>query len=69
MSHEPVRPFLITKDESGEWRLTIRDTRYNSQDYPIVTSHLQAGTFKTATAAKDYARREFNAKAGEYAMK
>ena len=69
MSYKPVRPFLIAKDESGAFRLTVRDTHYNSQDYPIVTSHLQEETFKTAAAAKAFAQANFNAKAGEYAMK
>ena len=69
MSRDPVRPFLITKDERGEFRLTVRDTHYNSQDYPVVTSHLQEETFKTAAAAKAFAQDKFNAKAGEYAMK
>jgi hypothetical protein len=65
----PVRPFLITKDESGAFRLTVRDTHYNSRNYPIATSHLQDEVFKTAAAAKAFAKEKFNAKAGEYAMK
>ncbi len=69
MSRETERPFLITKDETGEFRLTVRETHYNSQDYPIVTSYLQEETFKTASAAKTYARENFNAKTGQYAMK
>ena len=69
MSYKSVRPFLIAKDESGAFRLTVRDTHYNSQDYPIVTSHMQEETFKTAAAAKAFAQANFNAKAGEYAMK
>ena len=69
MSRDPVRPFLITRNGDGEFQLTVRDTRYNSQDYPVVTSHLQEETFKTAAAAKAFARDNFNAKPGEYAMK
>ncbi|TIX49644.1 hypothetical protein [Alteraurantiacibacter aquimixticola] len=69
MTDGPVRPFLITKDESGAFRLTVRDTRYNSQDYPVVTSHLQDEIFPTAGAAKAFAKEKFNAKTGEYAMK
>jgi len=69
MSREPVRPFLIAKDAQGDFRLTVRDTRYNSQDYPVVTSHLQQETFKTAAAARAFAREKFNAKSGEYASK
>lgn len=69
MSRDTVRPFLINKDAEGNFRLTVRDTRYNSMDYPIVTSHLQEETFKTAAAAKAFASEKFNAKTGEYAMK
>jgi len=38
MSREKVRPFLISKVEDGSYRLTVRETRYNSQNYPIVTA-------------------------------
>lgn len=69
MSQGPIRPFLIARDASGAFRLTVRDTRYNSQDYPVVTSHLQDETFRTATEAKAFAKEKFNAKVGEYAMK
>lgn len=69
MSREPVRPFLITRNEEGEFRLTVRETHYNSQDYPIVKSYLQEETFKTAAAAKTFARENFNARTGQYAMK
>ena len=69
MSQESVRPFLIAKDESGAYRLTVRDVLYNSQDYPIVTSHLQDETFRTAAAARAFAVEKFNAKPGEYASK
>ena len=69
MSRVPVRPFLIAKDESGHFRLTVRETRYNSQHYPIVTSTLQAELFKTATAARTFAKENFGAEAGEFAAK
>jgi len=69
MSRETVRPFLINKDEQGNFRLTVRETRYNSQGYPLVTSHLQAETFKTATAARNFARETFKAEPGQYATK
>lgn len=67
MSREPVRPFLITKDEDGVFRLTIRDTRYNSQGYPIVSSNLLMETFKTANEARAFARENYNAETGQYA--
>ena len=69
MSQGPLRPFLINKDEAGNFRLTVRDTRYNSQGYPIVSAHLQDELFKTATAAKTFARDNFRAEPGQYAMK
>lgn len=69
MSKGPFRPFLISRDENGEFRLTVRDTHYNSQDYPIVTSHLQQETFKSAAAARAFAQEKFNAKAGEFSLK
>lgn len=69
MSRNVVRPFLVNKDEDGLFRLTVRETRYNSQGYPLVTSTLQQETFKTAAAAKAHARDFFGAGAGEYASK
>lgn len=69
MTGQTTRPFLINKDQAGNFRLTVRDTRYNSQGYPIVSSALQNECFKTAAAAKAFARDNFNAKAGEYATK
>lgn len=69
MSPSEVRPFLITKDDTGSFRLTVRDTHYNSQGYPIVTSNIEEATFKTAAAARAFARQKYNAQAGQYAMK
>lgn len=69
MSKTPVRPFLIAKDEDGAFRITIRETRYNSQHYPLVTSTLQAETFKTAAAARNFAKERFGAEAGAFATK
>ena len=69
MSREAVRPYLINKDETGAVRLTVRTTRYNSQGYPLVTAHLQAEVFKTATALRAFARDTFKAEAGQFATK
>ena len=69
MSRIPVRPFLIAKDEEGNFRLTVRETRYNSQGYPIVTATLQDELFKTATAARTHAKEHFAAEAGQFALK
>jgi len=65
----PLRPFLIAKDEEGHFRLTVRETRYNSQGYPLVSANLQEETFATAAAAKAHARDHFGAQAGQYATK
>lgn len=67
MSQAEVKPFLITKSDDGFFRLTIRDTHYNSQGYPIVKSSLHEEVFETAAAAKAFARDNFGARAGEYA--
>lgn len=69
MSRVPVRPFLVAKAEDGRFHLTVRDTRYNSQNYPIVTSTTHSESFPTATAAKAYARENFGAETGQFATK
>jgi hypothetical protein len=69
MSRIPMRPFLIAKDEQGHVRLTVRETRYNSQNYPLVTSTLQPETFKTAVAARAFAKEHFRAEPGQFAAK
>jgi hypothetical protein len=67
MLDSATRPFLITKDAEGNFRLTVRDIRYNSQGYPLVSGVLQDELFKTAAAAKSWARTQFKAVAGQYA--
>ncbi len=69
MSDPQSRPFLINKDDDGNFRLTVRDTRYNSQGYPLVTATMQTELFKTATAARNFARDNFSAQPGQYASK
>lgn len=69
MTDPATRPFLIKQDASGQFRLTVRDVRYNSQGYPIVTGVTQDECFATSAAAKAWARDHFNAKAGQYATK
>lgn len=68
MPDDATQPFLINRDAEGNFRLTVRDIRYNSQGYPLVTGVLQNECFKSAAAAKTWARHHFNAKAGQYAM-
>lgn len=69
MSRTPVAPFLINKDDEGQYRLTVRETRYNSQGYPLVTATMQDETFKTATAARTHAKENFGAETGQFAIK
>ena len=69
MSREIPRPFLIATDEEGQVRLTVRNVRYNMQNYPIVTSTLVEETFPTASAARAYAKEHYGAEAGQFASK
>jgi hypothetical protein len=69
LAYPEVRPFLIQKDPEGHYRLTLRTTRYNSQGYPLVDVALQEELFKTATAARAFAREHFRAQPGEFATK
>ena len=69
MPSPSLKPFLISKDEDGRVRLTVRSTRFNMQNYPIVTSTLVNETFATATAARVHAREHFGAEAGQFASK
>ena len=68
-SRVPIRPYLIAKDPEGRFRLTIRETRYNGQGYPVVTATQIDETFQTATAARAHAKAHFGAEAGQFAMK
>jgi hypothetical protein len=69
MSRTAVKPYLIAKDAEGAVRITVRETRYNSQGYPLVTERLIDDTFKTATAARAHAKEHFGAEPGEFASK
>ncbi|HEY1605094.1 MAG TPA: hypothetical protein VGF77_05810 [Allosphingosinicella sp.] len=64
-----VKPFLIAKDDEGQVRLTVRDTRYNSVGYPIVTSTMVDEPFATANAARAHAKQHFGALPGQFAAK
>jgi hypothetical protein len=69
MSRIPVKPYLIQKDEAGQVRLTVRETRFNSQGYPLVTSTMVEESFRTLTAARAHAKEHFGAEPGEFAAK
>lgn len=62
-------PYLIEREGEGAFRLTVRETRYNSQNYPIVTTIPVTETFKSSAAARAYAKANFGAQAGEFATK
>ena len=64
-----VKPFLIAKGENGDVRLTVREVRRNSQDYPWVFSTLVDTSFDTTGAARAYAVEHFGAKTGEFATR
>ena len=64
-----VKPFLIAKDAEGRVRLTIRETRYNGQGYPIVTSTMLEEPFSTPSAARAHAKEHFGAGPGDFAAK
>jgi hypothetical protein len=69
MPREILKPFLIAKGDDGRYRLTVRETRYNSQGYPLVTATPVEETFKSATAARTHAKEQFGAEAGQFALK
>lgn len=69
MLQTPMKPFMIAKDQQGQVRLTVRETRYNSQGYPWVIETLLEDCFKTAAAARAYAMEQFGAKAGQFSTK
>jgi hypothetical protein len=64
-----LKPFLITNDEEDHVRLIVRETRRNSQGYPLVTEKLVDERFRTRAAARAYAAEEFGAKAGEFSTR
>ena len=69
MTTTPIKPFLIAADEHGQVRLTLRETRYNSQGYPWVFRTSVEQSFGSVAAARKYASEHFGAKPGEFASK
>ena len=69
MSREIPRPVLIAKAEDGAFRLTLRETRYNSQGYPLIDVTPVEGSFKTAAAARAHAKEHYGAEPGQFASK
>ena len=69
MTRVPLKPYLIAREEDGSFGLTVRETRYNSQGYPLVTATKVGETFKSANAARIHARDNFGAEPGQFAAK
>jgi hypothetical protein len=69
MSREVVRPYLVVKNEDGDYRVTVRTTRYNSQGYPLVSADLLDEKFATQKAAKLFVRETYRAESGDIAIK
>jgi hypothetical protein len=68
-SATPQKPFKITKDEGGQMRLTVRETRHNSQGYPWVTEVVVDESFANAAAARAFATEHYGAEAGQFSSK
>ncbi len=69
MTADQIKPFLIAKDDGGIVRLTVREVRRNSQDYPWVLTTLVEQDFATAGAARAYAVEHLGAQPGQFASK
>jgi hypothetical protein len=68
-SRTPVKPFLLQTGEDGSVRLTVRTTRFNSWNYPIVTATMVKETFATSAAARAHAKEHFGAEPGQFVKK
>lgn len=60
------KPFLIEADGDGGFRLALREVRFNSQNYPVVTATRVDETFPSTAAARAYAKSHFAAMAGDF---
>jgi hypothetical protein len=69
MSREIPKPFLIAKADDGAFRLTLRNTRFNSWGYPLTDSTPVDESFKSAAAARAHAKEHYGAEAGQFASK
>ena len=63
-----AKPYLVVPDGAGGFRLSLRQTRFNSQNYPLVTETRIAEGFDSAAAARAFAKAEYGAAAGEVAI-
>lgn len=65
MSRLAVKPYLVAKQAEGDFRITVRTTRFNSQGYPLVTAEVLPDSFRTATLARTYIRENYRADAAD----
>ena len=63
-----VRPFLIERDGTQGYRLVVRETRFNSQNFPVVTVTKVDEAFRTSAAARAFAKANYGAETGEFAL-
>ena len=68
-SRDKIRPYLIAGEADGRFRLTLRETRFNSQNYPVTTATVLEETFGSAAAARAFAKTEFGAAAGDFEIR
>jgi hypothetical protein len=61
-----ARPYLIVGGTDGKFSLSLRDTRFNSQNYPVIVTTPLDETFGTAAAARAFAKEQYGAAAGEF---
>jgi hypothetical protein len=69
VSRIAIKPYLINQDEDGVFRITVRETRFNSQNYPLVTTTILDGGFPSAFKARAYLRENYGAQATEITTK
>jgi hypothetical protein len=69
MSRIPVKPYLVTQDEGGVFRVTVRTTRHNSQGYPLVSSEMLEEGFLTKMLARAFVRETYKAETSEITSK
>jgi len=65
MSRIACRPYLIAKDAEGAFFVTVRTTRFNSQNYPLMTATPVPGSFPSLRLARAYIRETFRAEAAD----
>ena len=65
---DALRPYLVAQGEGGTFTLSVRETRFNSQNFPVVTTTRLADSFASAAAARAHAKAHFGAGTGEFEL-